>query len=469
MLMMLEEIVKLEKDKDLEEKYKKVRQSLRLYIARYVAEYSNGVLEKYIASLTKKDEIDEEEVSTVSVVDLNNPNVFIQREHVARAKKQMSTDQVILEELERIGNAMDSLFVDFEKLEGGALATKISKEGIIKMGAFGELLLDSKMKCFPRYIERFSYSASEEQEIKAVIPRSTFKTIKLIIDKYYYMFRLISINPVTRDVFQKLSTFREKLHNFEYLLFNYIRKLRSGEQDFSKIIGNYTRELKFLLLHYKKFFEAMNESQFGKLVNTLLDTSQEAGMRMFIKHNDTVTVVSAVTRTEVVMRISLVLESFDAAINPMQEILAPLDFSKRKQINNVDGELERQRAFWKVSILMPLFKEKMNVVINEFLKIVPQSHDDFKYLLHSVQALILPYMNQQNGEINESFTAGLKNINTLFWKLSMKIIEHSLPKGFLLSDLLGFQVRVSEEDIAFYKEKAILARKKAASAAVRRK
>ena len=468
MLMMLEEIVKLEKDKDLEEKYKKVRQSLRLYIARYVAEYSNGVLEKYIASFVKKEEIDEEEqTANVSVVDLNNPNVFVHK-HVAATKKQKSSEQVILEELERVGNAMDKVFLDFDKLEGGMLATRISKEGIINMGAFAELLMDSKMKCFPRYIERFSYSVSEEQEIKAVIPRSTFKTIKLIIDKYYFMFRLISINPSTRDVFQKISTFREKLHNFEYLLFNYIRKLRSGEQDFSKIIGNYTRELKFLLLHYKKFFEAMNESQFGKLVNTLLDTSQEAGMRMFIKHNDSITVVSAVTRTEVVMKILLVLENFDGAMNPMQEILAPLDFSKRKQVNDVDGELERQRAFWKVSILMPSFKEKMNIVINEFLKIVPQSHDDFKYLLHSVQALILPYMNQQNGEINESFTAGLKNINTLFWKLTMKIIEHSLPKGFLLSDLLGFQVRVSEEDIAFYKEKAIQARKKATSAARRR-
>ena len=134
MLMMLEEIVKLEKDKDLEEKYKKVRQSLRLYIARYVAEYSNGVLEKYIASLIKKDEIEEDEdVATVSVVDLNNPNVFIHK-HVAAVKKPKSTNQVLLEELDRIGNAMDKVFLDFEKLEGGMLATRISKEGIIKIG-----------------------------------------------------------------------------------------------------------------------------------------------------------------------------------------------------------------------------------------------------------------------------------------------------------------------------------------------
>jgi len=450
MPIMIEEIIKINKDKVLEQQYKDVRQALKLNLFKYIAEERGGILEKsietFVGKLNKEEDTGQNNKIGYDIGSATN----LGGRKIYTLPSRKNSDMAILDQLLKISDDMSTIFDGFEKLEGGRLRHKIGTVGIVNISNFIDSIKNAKLNCFPRHVEPISYGLSEEQEIKAIIPRSTFKTIKLMVDKYYYLFRLISMNQFAGIAFQKLGVFRDNLHLFEYSIFYYLNKLKDTESNNSATIGSYTREIKAMLLHYKKFIEAMYESDFSKLVNTLTDLSQEAGMRIFIQYNAKVDSLSGITRVKEEVNLAYSLMQFDETVKPILRLVETLDFSRSNKIFNSIGK--KQEVFWAISAMIEDFKHNVNCIINEFLKIIPQTNADFKYFIHTIQSFILPYISQQKGEVSETFVAGIKNINVFYWKLMLRIIERSFEEEFQFSDLLGLQVHVLNEDVIKYKE-----------------
>ena len=89
----------------------------------------------------------------------------------------------------------------------------------------------------------------------------------------------------------------------------------------------------------------------------------------------------------------------------------------------------------------------MHSVIDEFSKGISPSDEDFKFFTHTAQAVIIPYMNQTKGEVNDSFINGVKNLDTFFWKIMTKAIENSQEKGEKMDEIVGLAVRVTQKEL----------------------
>ena len=344
-----------------------------------------------------------------------------------------------LDALVEISKLMDDAFNKLGNSEGAELAQKITTISTIYIERIGQTCVESKKEYFPQHKEKFVMNVSEEQEAKSVIPRTTLKTIKNYLDKWYYLMQQYSVNAKAKIIYSKLSEVRERLLHFEYILGKSINKL---QREYVREIGPFMRETKIAVLRMRKFFEAIDSSSFGKMIKALTDVAVEQGTRSYVKYNAVVTVVRGGLRQGSTIPVQTIVDKYDNFMFPIRQTIAELD-------TKFGGNRAKDpsKAFWDIASQITSFREGMHTVIDEFSKGISPNDEDFKFFTHTVQAVLIPYMNQSKGEVNDSFIVGVKNLDNFFWKIITKAIENGQDDGILMDEILGLTVKLSQEDI----------------------
>ena len=332
---------------------------------------------------------------------------------------------------------MDDTFNKLGDAEEGALAHKLTTVSAIYMERIGQTCMEAKLNYFPFHKEKFAMHVSEEQEVKAIVPRTTLKTIKNYLDKWFFLMQQYSVNAKAKIIYMKLSDFRDKLHNFEYIMGKSVNKL---QKDY--IFVPFMKDTKLALLRMRKFFEAIDASAFGKMVKALTDVAMENGTRVYVKYNSVLTIVHGNVRKGSVIPVQKIVDKYDNFMFPIRQTVAELD-------TKLGGSRQKDpsKAFWDIASQITSFRDGMHSVIDEFSKGISPSDEDFKFFTHTVQAVLIPYMNQTKGEVNDTFIIGVRNLDTFFWKIMTKAIENSQEKGEKMDEIVGLAVRVTNKDL----------------------
>ncbi len=421
MAMVADEVLKAQKCKELETKYGSVRKGLRMALVTFLKDNPN--YEKLIEGFTGIDPAD----------------------------KKTESKHNFLDVLGELSVLMEDTFNKLGSAEDGALAHKLTTVSAIYMERIGLTCAEAKLNYFPHHKEKFAMYISEDQQVKAVVPRTTLKTIKNYLDKWFFLMQQYSVNAKAKIIYVKLGDFREKLHNFEYILGKSINKL---QKDYLKEMLPFVKDTKLALLRMRKFFEAIDASAFGKMIKALTEVAMEYGTRVYIKNNSVLTIVRGNVRKGSVIPVQTIVDKFDNFMFPIRQTVAELD-------TKLGGSRVKDpaKAFWDIASQITSFRDGMHSVIDEFSKGISPSDEDFKFFNHTVQAVLIPYMNQTKGEVNDTFIIGVKNLDTFFWKLLTKAIENSQEKGEMMDEIVGLAVRVTNKDL-----EAFLAENKEVSA-----
>ena len=307
------------------------------------------------------------------------------------------------------------------------------------MERIGQTCLESKTNYFPMHKEKFAMYVSEDQEAKSIVPRTTLKTIKNYLDKWFFLMQQYSVNAKAKIIYIKLNDFRDKLHHFEYIMGKSINKL---QREYVKEIIPFMKDTKLALLRMRKFFEAIDASAFGKMIKALADVAMENGTRVYVKYNAVLTVVTGNVRKGSVIPVQTIVDKYDNVMFPIRQTVAELD-------TKLGGNRPKDpaKAFWDIASQITSFRDGMHSVIDEFSKGISPSDEEFKFFTHTAQAVLIPYMNQTKGEVNDSFINGVKNLDTFFWKIMTKAIENAQENGEKMDEIVGLAVRVTQKEL----------------------
>ena len=413
MNMIAEELLRTEKYKGLETRYSPLRKGVKISLNNCLKEnldYSN-MIEKY--------------ATTDSNPLLNSSRSFF-------------------DELAVIAKFMKSTF-DLENLEDSALAHKISTHSIIYVERIGQESLECKNNHFAFQKEKFNMNVSEEQEVKSLIPRNTFKNIKNYITRWTYLFSQFTVNAKAKIVYQKLVSFRDVLLEFEY---NYGKNLSRVSKDYLKVILPFIKESKLALLRLRKLFEAIDASHFGVVYKLLYSAVIEEGTRVFVNLNEYITVRRSSGGEEIQVPLQSIVEKYDSVMFPIRQTLAELDAKMHTRRHKDEIGL-----FWNVSSNVMNFKNKMQKVIEKFSYSISPSDEDVKFFTFTVQSIIIPYMSQMSGKVNETFVNSIKNLDTFFWRIIVRAIERSLDDKIDMDQLLGLNIKITKKELDDFVER----------------
>lgn len=413
MALSYEEILKSDKDRELDKRFKNVRTAMKLGVAKFISEAGDGAFEKQLES-------------------------FIGLDGEGKGNK------CFLDDLIDISKLMEDTFNKLGDATEGALAHKLTSVSAIYMDRISQASRDAKINHFPMHKEKFAMDISEEQETKSIVPRVAIKSIKMYLDKYYFTFRQASVNAKARIIFVKFSEFRDKFLHFEWAIGDSLRRL---DGQYIKEIAPFFKDTKLALLRLRKYFEAIEGSDFGKLVKVLQDVARETGTRMYLRYNATVTVATSEVRKGSVIPLKSILDKYDRFMAPIRATVGDYDNAKRAMLQRSPLSKDTSKMFWDISSVIIEFREGMHIVIDEFSKGVSPSDEDFKFFIHTVQTVIIPYMNQTKGEVNDSFVIGVKNLDTFFWKVTTKAVECGQEDGISMDEIIGIAVRLTKADI----------------------
>ena len=381
MAMIADEVLKAQKCKELETKYGNVRKGLRMSLVTFLKD--NPSYEKLIEGFVGIDPAD----------------------------KKTESKRNFLDEFSEISKLMDDTFNKLGDAEEGALAHKLTTVSAIYMERIGQTCMEAKLNYFPLHKEKFAMHVSEEQEVKAIVPRTTLKTIKNYLDKWFFLMQQYSVNAKAKIIYMKLSV-------------------------------PFMKDTKLALLRMRKFFEAIDASAFGKMIKALTDVAMENGTRVYVKYNSVLTIVQGNVRKGSVIPVQTIVDKYDNFMFPIRQTVAELD-------TKLGGSRQKDpaKAFWDIASQITSFRDGMHSVIDEFSKGISPSDEDFKFFTHTVQAVLIPYMNQTKGEVNDTFIIGVRNLDTFFWKIMTKAIENSQEKGEKMDEIVGLAVRVTNKDL----------------------
>lgn len=415
-----EEFTKDLKDRELEAKFKNVRNGLKIALSQYMLEPENKDFEKVVESFTGLD-----------------------------TKTDSKREKSFIDDLLTLSKAMDDVFKDIKDSEGVVLVQKLTTVSQIYMDRVSELCFRMKLDNFPRYKEKFDMGMTEEQEAKSVVPKAIFYSVKLYIDKYYLLFRAYSINVKFKALFLKLGVIRESIINFEY---NIAYNLSRVDVDHIKDVVAFKRNMKITLMRLRKLFEAFDASNFGKLSRTLYSIGIENGIRVFIKYYPEVTIKRYREGSSGNVSLKSILDNYEKFMFPVRQIAAELDAAgftagKRGFKKATPANKEASKAFWDIADQIKAFREGMHKVIEEMGAGLSATDSEYKFFTHTVQAVILPYVSQSRGEANDSFIIGVNNLDIFFWKLLIRIIENAQENGESVDEILGLAVKVDDKDI----------------------
>lgn len=411
--MSFEELIKSDKDSDLEKQFKNVRTALKLILAKYISD--SGSYERVIEGFIGAD-ID--------------------------SKRSDPSKKNFLDDLLDIGKHMDDAFNKIGDAAEGALAHRLSSVSDIYLDRISQASYESKLNRFPFHKERFIMDVSEEQEAKSIVPRAAFRSIKMFVDKYYFLFRQCSVNLKAKAVFNKISIFRDSLINFEWAIAHYTNKL-NGE--YAKEIAPFHKDTKLALLRLRKLCEAIDAASFGSFVKTLRGSAIEMGIRAYVRYNPVVTVASGDVKAGSAISVGAILEKYDRFMLPIRQAAAEYGRTK-KTATQRPSTPDQPKMFWDISSQITEFRDGMHEIIDEFSKGINSSCEDFKYFSYAVQNVLIPYMNHSKGEVNTSFLVGVNNLDTFFWKIMVMAIESCQENDENIEEILGLIVRVRKSD-----------------------
>ena len=202
------------------------------------------------------------------------------------------------------------------------------------------------------------------------------------------------------------------------------------------------KDTKLALLRMRKFFEAIEASAFGKMIKALTDVAMENGTRVYVKYNAVLTIVTGNVRKGSVIPVQTIVDKYDNVMFPIRQTVAELD-------TKLGGSRVKDpaKAFWDIASQITSFRDGMHSVIDEFSKGISPSDEDFKFFTHTAQAVLIPYMNQTKGEVNDTFINGVKTLDTFFWKIMTKAIENSQENGEKMDEIVGLAVRVTQKEL----------------------
>lgn len=410
--MSFEELVKIDKDRELDKKYKNVRTALKLSLSKYINETPS--IERSFKTYAGAD-----------------------------PEKKPSPKKNFIDDLLDIGKLMEDAFNKMGDSKEGALAHKLASVSAIYMDRISHACYESKLNRFPMHKEKFAVNVTEEQEAKSVVPKMVIRSIKVFIDKYYYLLRQCSVNPKAKILYTKITEFRDKLCHFEWSMGHYVTKL---EGEYAKEIAPFFKDTKMALLRLRKLCEAIDASTFGTFIKGLQETALEMGVRGFIKYNPIVSVVHGGIRKGAIIPIGTILEKYDKHMEPIHQAVA--DYDKTKHAMQLRNPLsDNYKMFWDISGQIVEFRDGMHGVIDEFSKGISNSNENFKYFIYTVQNVLIPFMNQAKGEVNDSFVVGVHNLDAFFWKVMVLAIECGQENQESIDEVLGLAVRVKQSDI----------------------
>lgn len=405
--MIADEILKAQKSRELETKFSNVRKGLRMSLVSFLKD--NPSYEKLIDSFAGMDSLSGDK------------------------------SRNFLDDFKDISDLMDETFNKTSGAEDGALAHKLATVSAIYMERIGQACVEARINYFPLHKEKFSVYMSEEQEVKSLVPRTALKSIKTFLDKWFLVLQQYSVNAHAKIIYTKLSNFRDKLHNFEYVMGKTVNKVKN---EYAREIIPFTKDTKLALLRMRKLFEAIDASAFGKMINALWDVAMESGTRVYVKYNTIITVVINSIYKGSVIPLQTIVDKYDSVMFPVRQILAELE----TQFGGVKTK-DHSKGFWDVSSQIAVFRDGMHSVINEFSKGISPSDEDFKFFVYTFQTVLIPYMNQSRGEVNDTFIIGIKNLDTYFWKIVTKAIENGQPDGEHMDEILGLSIKVTQKDL----------------------
>lgn len=411
MLMTREEYAKDLKDKELDVKFKTVRNAHKLLLSKFMLDAENQDYEKLIES-------------------------FIGLDPSSAHKKKKS----FLDDLLEIGIVMDEVFADITTKEELQIVQALKSTGLVYMDKMAAACLAAKTEHFPRFKEKFDMGLSEEQEAKTVVPKAIFYSVKLYLDKYYLLFRLFSVNVKARAVFVKLGRFRQSLIAFEYNIAYYLSVFK---KDYIKEVILFKQEMKITLMRLRKLFEAIDDSSFGKLVKMLYTISIENGVKTYIKYNPEVVIDKPLIGLVAKISLADVLGNYERNMFPVRQVVAENNAVFQSKLSKEVA----QKAFWDFVDKIHSFRDGMYKVSEDIGNGVLSSDSDYKYFIQIIQSLILPYVSQSKGEVNDTFFIGVKNLDIFFWKLIVKMIENAQEKSESMDEILGLVIKVSEKEI----------------------
>lgn len=408
--MLADELLKVQKFKEQDAKFGPIRKGLRMSLVSHMKDFPDVVknIEKFIG------------------IEPTDPNGTASRANFI--DHFIKTLSYLDESYEKLGNST-----------GATMVAKVNSLFSVYVERVGVESNEGKINFFPQHKEKFAMYTSEDQEMKAVIPRNTFKIIKTYIDKWYFVLLQYSINPRAKVLFHKISTIREKIQHFEFMLSKLLGPL---QKDFAKELIGFMKSLKLTLLRLRKFSEAIDASNFGNLIKQLTDIAIEEGTRIYKKHNPIITYNSG-PRKGYSISLQNVIDLYDNATFAVRQTMAELETKNAGASHRRDNN----KNFWDVASQMTSFRDGMRSVIDEFGKAISPSDEDYKYFTHTVQAVIIPYINQSRGQINQTFTVGVQNLDTTFWKLVIKAIELGQDNNEEITEILGLTVRITQKDL----------------------
>lgn len=413
MNMIAEELLRTEKYKELENRFSNIRKGLKISLNNVLKENLDyaKMIEKYAA------------------VDVN---------------PLLNSGRSFFDELGEIAKLMKQAF-DVGDVEEGALAHKLARNSVIYIERIGQASVECKNNHFAFQKEKFNMNVSEEQEVKSLIPRNTFRNIKNYITKWTYLFSQYSVNAKARVIYQKLVNFRDTLLEFEY---NYGKNLSLVSKDYLKEVLPFIKEAKLALLRLRKLCEAIEASQFGSITKLLYSTVIEEGTRVFVNLNEFIYVRRVAGGEEIQVPLQGIVEKYDNVMFPIRQTLAELDAKVHTQRNKDEIGL-----FWNVSSNVLSFKTKMQKVIDKFSFSISPNDEDVKFFTFTVQSIIIPYMSQMSGKVNDTFINSIKNLDTFFWRIIVRAIERSLDNKIDMDQLLGLSVKITKRELDAFKEK----------------
>lgn len=409
MAVIAEEMLKAIKFKEIDGKFSAVRKGLKMSLVTFLKE--NPSYEKLIEGFIGVDPKDKKTEKNANFID----------------------------HLGEVGKLMDEAFNKLGDASDGALAHLLVTISGIYMERIGQKSQEIKTNFFPHHKEKFNMNISETQELKAIVPRTTFKTIKSYVDKWYYLLSQYSVNAKAKVVYTKIVDFRDKLQIFEYI---FGKSVNSLQREYVKEIIPFMKDSKLALLRLRKLCEAIDASSFGKMIKALHGVAIEEGTRVYIKQNAVINIYDANGQSSRAMPIQNIVDKYDNFMFPIRQTVAELD----TKIGSTRGK-DPAKAFWDIANQITSFRDGMHSVIEEFSKGVSPNDEDFKFFTHTVQAVLIPYMNQSKGEVNDTFIVGVKNLDTFFWKIVMKSIEKAQKDGETMEEILGLSIRISQKEL----------------------
>lgn len=336
--------------------------------------------------------------------------------------------------LTQISERLADAYSGFETLNNADFYNRARRHTYIKLEEIERLIDKCRYAVFPTFREKFSYGLSDDEEAKNLILKNFFRRLKDSIDKYYYTFELCSINPDFEELRKRFAVIKSNFATMEMLYYKHVIILKSRDE--LKIRMQTDSPLKPPLLKLRRFLEAFEQSDAGKLVTMLQSYILKKGIYLYGENTPD-------------MKIYLYGKQhhfdFAGALAKYDAVMIPI-FDAVKEYN----ELRKQQKakllpigkviYWDISEKIDSFRNSMEELLESMKGAFKVGDNDYKAFDQSVRNVLIPYFILEKGTVNESFKLRANEIERFFLYACYAVIGNSNPNGYSYQEILGLSV-----------------------------